>query len=148
MNKNKARLKYLSRTRRYLPCSGAVKNQIMEQITENVDGYLAEEPEARYVQIVGRFGKPEAVAAAYVENMDTAEILRAMQIRQRIVAIVAGAMAALLLICAVGIAALFIHVNRDFGGTDTITIRDGKCLPVDDPYWTSPEGLLVDESGG
>ena len=97
MNNRESGQAYLKIVRSYLPCSRRVKNQIMEQITKNLDAYLSEEPEAEYAQIVARFGEPEAIAAAYVESTGTAEILRALQIRRRIVSIVAAIMAVVLI---------------------------------------------------
>ena len=125
MNNRKTRQRYLKKVRSYLPCSGKVKNQIMEQITESVDGYLTEQPEAGYEQIVARFGEPQTIAAAYVESTGTAEILRALQIRRRIVAIVAGIMAAILLSWAIVVTWTVIREKNTTPGRYTTTVQNG-----------------------
>ena len=133
MNSRENKQIYLKKVRSYLPCSRKVKNHIMEQITENVDGYLVETPEADYEQIVARFGAPETIAAAYVESTGTAEILRALQIRRRIVAIIAGIMAAVLLSWAVAVTWAVINYNNSKPGTSVTTIAEGQPRPGDDP---------------
>ena len=148
MNNRKTRQRYLKKVRSYLPCSGKVKNQIMEQITESVDGYLTEQPEAGYEQIVARFGEPQTIAAAYVESTGTAEILRALQIRRRIVAIVAGVMAAILLSWAVVVTWAVIREKGHEPGSYSIVIQNGAALPADAPHWSSSEGQILDETGG
>ena len=132
MNSRENKQIYLKRVRSYLPCSMKVKNHIMEQITENVDGYLAETPEAGYEQIVARFGAPEIIAAAYVESTGTAEILRALQIRRRIVAIVAGIMAAILLSWAVAVTWAMVDYKNCKTRTYTSTIVEDQPRPGDD----------------
>ena len=133
MDKNQAQRTYLRKVRSYLPCSRKVKNQIMAQIADSVGGYLAEEPEAAYEQIVARFGAPETIAAACVESTGTAEILRALQIRRRIVAIVAGIMAVVLLSWAVAVTWAVINYNNSKPGTSDTTIVEGQPRPGDDP---------------
>ncbi len=126
MNKNQAQQTYLRKVRSYLPCSRKVKNQIMAQIADSVGSYLTEEPEAAYEQIVARFGSPETIAAAFVESTGTAEILRALQIRRRIVAIVAGIMAVVLLSWAVVVTWTAINYNNSRPGTPTVDIQYGQ----------------------
>ena len=122
----------MRKVRSYLPCSRKVKNQIMAQIADSVGGYLAEEPEAAYEQIVARFGAPETIAAAYVESTGTAEILRALQIRRRIVAIVAAVMAVILLSWAIVVTWTAINYNNSRPGNPVVTIRDGQPRAGDD----------------
>ena len=132
MNKNQAQQKYLRKVRSYLPCSRKVKNQLMAQIADSVGSYLTEEPEATYEQIVARFGNPETIAAAYVESTGTAEILRALQIRRRIVAIVAAVMAVILLSWAIVVTWTAINYNNSRPGNPVVTIRDGQPRAGDD----------------
>ena len=133
MNKNPAQQKYLRKVRSYLPCSRKVKNQIMAQIADSVNSYLAEMPEATNEQIVARFGKPETIAAAYVESTDTAEILGALQIRRRIVAIVAGIMAAVLLSWAVMVTFAATDYKNRQPGAPAVDIWEDQPHLGDDP---------------
>ena len=80
--------KYGKEIRSLLPCSRKRKKQIMAQIEANLADYRAEHPEADFSQIKAHFGPPEEIAAAYVESAGTAEILQALRVRKRLVAIV------------------------------------------------------------
>lgn len=86
VNRNARR--YLRQVRGWLPCAGKMKRQIMEEIRSSVSHYLEEEPNADYQAIVARFGSPQQIASAYVDEQDTAEILRQLRIKRRIFAAV------------------------------------------------------------
>ena len=86
---NRSVKKYLRRVRETLPCSGKMKKCIMEQICNEISLFLEEQPKADYNAMISRFGEPETIAASYVENMGTAEILKQLRIRKRILSIVA-----------------------------------------------------------
>ena len=86
---NRSIKKYLRRVRSMLPCSRKMKKRTMEQIRKEVTLFLTDHPEADYNAVISHFGEPETIAAAYVESMGTAEILRKLHIRRRIVSAVA-----------------------------------------------------------
>ena len=86
---NRSIKKYLRRVRSMLPCSRKMKKRSMEQIRKEVTLFLTDHPEADYNAVISHFGEPETIAAAYVESMGTAEILRKLHIRRRIVSAVA-----------------------------------------------------------
>ena len=86
---NRSIKKYLRRVRSTLPCSWKMKKRTMEQIRKEVTLFLTDHPEADYNAVISHFGEPETIAAAYVESMGTAEILRKLRIRRRIVSAVA-----------------------------------------------------------
>ena len=86
VNRNARR--YLRQVRGWLPCAGKMKRQIMEEIRSSVSHYLEEEPNADYQAIVARFGSPQQIASAYVDEQDTAVLLNNLRIKRRIVAVV------------------------------------------------------------
>ena len=49
-----------------------------------MDAYAQEHPNAVYSDFITRFGTPEAMAAACVENMDTMAVLKGLRTHQRI----------------------------------------------------------------
>lgn len=63
----------------------------MKRIRTNVNAYLIENPDADMDEIRARFGEPREIAAAYVSDMDTAELLTVLRIRRRILAAVMAA---------------------------------------------------------
>lgn len=82
--------RYLRRVRRWLPCSWRMKNRIMENIQANLEVFLEEHPDTNLSQLDEQFGIPQQIAATYIENVGTAELLRNLRVRRRIVGIVAG----------------------------------------------------------
>lgn len=86
---NRFAKKYLRRVRSVLPGSSRMTKQIMEQTRNEVLSYIEEYPQAGYKDLLSRFGDPETIAASYVESMGTAEILKKLRIRKRIISAVA-----------------------------------------------------------
>lgn len=54
----------------------------------SVREFVIENPGADYNAIVSRFGTPKRIASAYVDDMDTGELLLNLRIRRKIVQIV------------------------------------------------------------
>ena len=86
--RNRAARRYLRNVNDWLPCAGKLKREIMARIKNVLDDYLAEHPDADFSELSHRFGLPKQIAASYVEDMDTEELLRNLRIRRRIVGIV------------------------------------------------------------
>ena len=93
---NRAAKRYCRSIRSWLPCSRKMKQPIMEQISSSVHGYLEEHPDATLVDLQTQFGMPQKIAASYVDTMNTADILKNLRIRRRIMMIVLAAVLALL----------------------------------------------------
>ena len=112
---NRSAKKYLRRVHGMLPCSRKMKNHIMNLIRNDMISYLDERPEADYNAMISRFGEPESIAAAYVEGMGTAEILKKFRIRKQIVRTVAVVLAIIMLIWAAAVTCAIISNNRTNG---------------------------------
>ena len=125
--------RYLRQVRRLLPSGRKTKNAIMQQIHDSMDGYLADHPTADYAQIKAQFGEPETVAAAYVESSGTAEILKSLRIRKKIVLAVVAVLLFALLFWTVNYIALVIKANRVIdsldGSYDESYIIEGTVEP-------------------
>ena len=78
----------------------------MGRVEASVRDYVTDRPGADYNAICARFGTPEQVVSAYLEELDTVELMAKIRIRRRIVEIiVAAALSAMLLwACVLGIA--------------------------------------------
>lgn len=59
-----------------LPVGRKQKQQILLAITQSVEDYLAAHPQADFQAVQEHFGSPQEIAAAYIENMTTPEILK------------------------------------------------------------------------
>ena len=110
--------KYYRQVRRLLPCTRKTKAAIMQQIYDNVEGYLAEHPAADFAQLQAQFGAQESIAAACVESTGTAEILKSLQMRRRIVSILAAVGLAALLVWTAYVIWTAVKVNRVLNSLD------------------------------
>lgn len=88
MNTEKEIQRYCRRVSSWLPCCRKEKKEILEKIRISIADYRDQNPGADFPAIEAHFGTPQAIAASYVDMMDTAELLRKLRIRRRIIAIV------------------------------------------------------------
>ena len=100
MMKNSSALKrYYREIRSWLPVSSRQKNKIVGDLSSSIDAYLDTHPEADLQEIQAHFGNPSSIASAYVDNANTADLLRGLRIRKRIVtAVVVGVLVIILLV--------------------------------------------------
>ena len=90
----------------YLPCSRRQKRQILRDLRQRLAEYRGEHPDGASLE--EQFGTPQQVAAGYVDDMDTTELLHALRYRRRVTTIVvAGVLTAL----AVFAVALYMQVH-------------------------------------
>lgn len=108
--------RYYQEVRSWLPCSRKLKEPIMSRLQENVRDYLEDHPDADAAQVRAHFGEPEAIAAAYVDEMGTDVLLRDLRIRKKIVAITVGTMAAILAIWLMAVGWAVIRELNDSNG--------------------------------
>ena len=103
---------------------GAVKFQINPH-------YLDANPEADMQAIQAHFGTPNSIAATYVDNADTADLLRDLRIRKKIVAIV---VAGVLLVVLAIVATLSLELRSHFvivnGSTTESITQNEKPVPI------------------
>lgn len=126
--KARAIKRYERKIRGLLPCTFKMKSKIAHQIRDNIDDYLAENPDAEFEQIVAQFGAPETIAAAYIESTGTADILKSLQMRKRILAIAAAIAAAVLLSWA-GIVT-WTAVRADQNTVQSLHFEDGGSMEI------------------
>ena len=89
--------RYIRSISRKLPY-GKIKEPIIAQIRECVVDYIQEHPEADFEMVQAHFGTPQEIAESYVNEQDTSTLLHKMSIKKKVLVIVAGVMAAVLLI--------------------------------------------------
>lgn len=116
--------RYYREVRSWLPCSRKLKDSIMSRLQENVRDYLEEHPDADAAQVRAHFGDPEAIAAAYVDEMGTDVLLRDLRIRRKIVSITAGTMAAIL---ALWMGVVGWAIDRELKDSNGYIITDTGC---------------------
>lgn len=111
-NRSRAKRRYLREIRGWLPCSGKWKRGILEKIEQSIAQFLSENPEASYEALAERFGSPRQIAATYVDEMGTDELLRDLRVRRRIVGMIAATAVAVVCLWTGLVTATYLdHVN-------------------------------------
>ena len=120
--------RYCRAVRRNLPCSGKLKQKILTEIGMSVRTYLEENPSANYTEIENKFGTPQQITSAYLDEMDHQVLARELKIKNRIVKIVAAALITALLMFGI---TLGIVVYEDYDtdhGYIVVTVGDTIIL--------------------
>lgn len=104
----------------YLPCSPRQKREILLGLRQRLEDHCAEHPEGAE-DLEAAFGTPQAVAAAYIDDMDTGELLAALRHRRRVLRLVGvGLLAALAIwLTACIISAIDLHKAAHEGWNET-----------------------------
>ena len=97
MRHNKAIRRYCRQVRAWLPCGQKQKRYITQKILVDTTARFEDDGAVTYTALVEHFGTPQAIAAAYIDSQDTAALLRSLRIRRRIMAMVAGTLACILI---------------------------------------------------
>lgn len=114
---NKSVKKYLRRVRGWLPCTRRMKNDIMARIEESLLSWSQDNPNCTYPDIEARFGKPEKIAAVYVENVGAEELLHNLHVKKKIVTAVTAVAVIIALIWAIGVTVVVVDamLNTHYG---------------------------------
>lgn len=94
----------------------------MERLASSVRDFVSEQPKAGYNDIVARFGTPEQVAGTYLSEMDSAELMDAMQIRKKVLRILIAAAAVVILLWAGVVTVALLDSFHNSGGHGVVTI--------------------------
>ena len=92
----RAARRYYRKVRSWRP-GGKMRRYVMTQIRETVQEFVQEHPDADVAAIQAQLGTPQEIAAAYVENMETAAVLKGLRIRRRVLFAVCATMLAILI---------------------------------------------------
>lgn len=79
--------RYVRAVSGFLPCSGKVKKPLLDALRAQAEEYIEGGGDAAALE--QHFGTPQQVAAAWVDEMDTSELLAELHIHRRIVMVVA-----------------------------------------------------------
>ena len=114
--KSRAAKKYCRSIRNLLPYAAKKRKFVLSKIEGNISAYLDENPSATLTDLEMRFGTPTQVAAAYVEEMGTQELLKYLRIRKRIFAIISSVVALALIIWAAYVTVAFVDNQKSDDG--------------------------------
>lgn len=116
---------YYRQIERCLPGSAKAKKRIMDSIRQSVGSYLEENPKADMAGVQSHFGTPNSIAASYVEQMDTEEVIKKFDIKKTVIGIVCGALVLSLLMWGAGLLiALIDGHNSESGYIETYIVEE------------------------
>ncbi len=125
---NKAAKRYLRQVRAWIPVGGQMKRQILDMVQSNLQEYLEECPDAQWNDLVRRFGTPQQIASAQVEEMEAGELLQNLRIRRRVVTIAVCTALAVVLMWASMVSAAYLEFGR---GIENLTVTEGIIVEED-----------------
>ena len=109
----------------YLPCARRQKRQLLRDLRQRLEEYRDEHPDETSPE--ERFGTPQQVAAGYVYDMDTTELLQALRYRRRVItAVVSGILAALAVLTAALCVQLYDYHRSLDGWTEVYATKAEK----------------------
>ena len=115
--KEKELKKYFRAISGELYCPVKTKRRILATVKENVSAYLEENPATTFEEIQKHFGTPRQIAASYVEEMETPELIAKLRIRRRIITVICISVGIAILIWAVAVVIALIDSFQQSGGT-------------------------------
>ena len=109
------------KVRSWLP-GGKMRRYVMTQIRETVQEFVQEHPDADVAAIQAQLGTPQEIAAAYVENMETAAVLKGLRIRRRVLFAVCATMLAILISWTVLVTIVTVRDRNSIGDAPYIEV--------------------------
>lgn len=133
---NKVAERYLRAVRKALHCPGRQGKQLLRQLSEDIEEYCEEHPDATEEALCRRFGTPEDVAADFVEDLGGSIAVNVQRRRNRIVT----AVIVVLVLVAGAVTARQIWIQQlllDFHWVESITYEADEPLEEpDEIYWS------------
>ena len=96
----------------------------MEEIEATITSYLLENSNVTYDDMIARFGAPQQIAATYVEEMGTDELLRNLKIRKKVIRITAIALLSCVIIWIGGILVALYNSYNSVNGQSYIYVEE------------------------
>ena len=133
---NKVAKHYLRAVRKALHCPGRQGKQLLRQLSEDIEEYCEEHPDATEEALCRRFGAPEDVAADFAEDLGGSIAANIQRRRNRI----ATAVIVVLVLVAGAVTARQIWIQQlflDFRWVESITYEADEPLEEpDEIYWS------------
>ena len=114
---NFAWFRYLLHISTNMPCSRKTKKRILGHVWHDVMEFIAENPSVGYSELIDRFGEPKLIASAYVDEMDSDDIVDGMRMKRSIMKVIIGAAAVALAIWLVAVFGAYFHTIDQVDGT-------------------------------
>lgn len=133
MKKRNVSLKrYYQQIKSCLSCPGRQKRKIMQNIRCAVEAFLTDTPDADMAAVIQRFGTPEQIAGSCIDEMGTGELRKELNIRKKIVTVIATAAVAALLIWCVAVVIASIREWVIPSGYYEVIVNEGPSYTIDE----------------
>lgn len=99
-----------------LPGAGKQKRAILNRIGGTVGDMLEQNPDIAYEEIASRLGSPNQIAAACLEELEPADVVKMLRAKKKIVRTVAAAALAVVLLWAGVVFAAYVKFNIGMNG--------------------------------
>lgn len=112
--------KYKRKLSDMLPCQKQERDHILEEVCQGLGDkaqFLS------YEELLEKLGLPEEVAASYIQGMEPREVARAMKTRNRVFRLLAVLVGCVILVWAIGVAAVYFNTKRT--GPSSVIIFPG-----------------------
>ena len=116
--------KYYRAIRSWLPCSGGIKKKIIHNIEATIQVYLEENSGADFAEIEQHYGTPQQIAATYIDEMGTVELMKQLKTRRRIVYTVFTATAIVVLLWTTALTVALIDSHKSTSRHYHVTITE------------------------
>lgn len=124
MVKNDPSLKrYMRQIRRELPCRLQEKKVILSHLEEGIIDYIEDNPTSDITAVQDCFGTPKEIAASYLYEQAPLVMLQKIRIKKKVLQMVAGMMAAIVLIWVSAVAVEMIDSRKSSHGYIVVTIE-------------------------
>lgn len=109
-------LRYLWKLRLALAGNRKQKKKLLASVEVSIREFASENPGCDYQALVKRFGEPRKIAEQFVAEMEPAELLRGMQIRERVLMLLACTATLLVIMRFCTNLAMYLSFERDVNG--------------------------------
>lgn len=113
---NRELKRYYADILRLLPGTAKQKKQLMETLWESVNAYIEEKPQATIQEVQAHFGTPQQIAAAYLDEMSTPEVIKKIKTRKTVIGIICAAIALAVIMWGIGLAITISDAKDSAGG--------------------------------
>lgn len=115
-------LRYLWEVRCALTGSRKKKKKLLTIVEASVREFASETPDLNYGMLVERFGVPQKIAESSVTEMEPCELLKSMQVRQKILRVALMVIALVLTLRLVCLVVAYVSYAKDLQGYAVVEI--------------------------
>lgn len=130
--KNKVSRTYLRSVLRSVPCTHKQKTKFRHDLTESVNAYCIDNPNAQLTDLIRVFGTPEQIASAWINDYADSYHVKYQHTKQTAIRIVAVAVVVAAVIFMAASAVTYVKHKEMREGRAVITITEDEEIEVEE----------------